>query len=325
MRTATALAFLALAGGVALAAVGGTGKQPLPRVAAVAAAGSFSLTNSRDGASIFNAAGIAPGETVAGTVEITAVGSAPAELTLSQHDVLDAPGPSGGNLAQRLIVRIADVTAPGKPLPVYQGPLAPMPPQPAGRLGAGASRTFEFVATLPTTEAADQNAVQGAAASVAYAWTATEAAPETEPKPEPANPGAAVGAPSPAASPPAAAALKLSLTRVRRALRHGRLLLWARCDRACTISLRGRLRARSGAEQRTGRLRLPPRTAPAGAVRRLAVPLPRSLRRWLRSRPVPPKLSAQVVLRARDAAGGRATAQRSLRLRRPHRPGTSAD
>lgn len=319
MRTATALAFLALASGAALAAIGDPTAQPTTRVAAVSATGNLELADSREGAPIFSAAGIAPGDTVAGTVEIAAVGNAPAALTLSQHDVLDTPGPGGGNLSQRLTMRIADVTAPGSPRTIYEGPLAPMSPRPVGRLAAGAARTFEFSATLPDTGAADQNAVQGATASVAYAWTAAEAADEPGPAPQP--PGQTPGpgpTPAPPSSTPAESEpLRLQLTRARRALRHERLLLWVRCDHACTVSLRGRIRASNGPERRTARLRLTPRTAPAGKTRRLAIPLPRSLRHWLREQPGSPKLTARVALSARDAAGGRATAQRTLRLRRP--------
>ncbi len=108
-----------------------------PGRGAVAAAGSFSFANSRDGMPIFSATGIAPGDSVSGKVEIANDGELPGELVVAQHDVEDTPGPGGGELSGRLTLRIADVTAPANPVTVYAGPLAPMPARAGGGAGTG--------------------------------------------------------------------------------------------------------------------------------------------------------------------------------------------
>jgi hypothetical protein len=53
-----------------------------------------------------------------------------------------------------------------------------MPEQAAGELRAGASRTYEFIATLPDGAPSEQNALQKASTTVAYAWNASEASGE---------------------------------------------------------------------------------------------------------------------------------------------------
>ena len=315
MRALSLLVFLALAGS-ATAAVLRSGGEPRAQASAVAAEGSFSFANSRDGMPIFSATGIAPGDSVSGTVEIADTGTEPGELTLAQHDVADVPGPRGGELSQRLALRVTDVTAPTSPVTVYAGPLAPMPPQPAGALEPGASRTYEFVATLPESAGA-QNDVQGASASVAYSWTAGEvtASPTPTPSPIPGQPPSSSPSSS-NGSAPAPASLHLTITRVQRRIRHGRLLVRAGCDRPCAISARGRLRVRSASGNRRGKLSLPRPPRFAAGTQRLSIPLPGHLRHWLQTHPERLRAKVRLVLVARDRAGELATAKRALRLRR---------
>jgi hypothetical protein len=326
VRALSVVVFLVLAGSATAAVLGGGGETGA-RASAIATEGSFSFTNSRDGMPIFSATGIAPGDSVSGSVEIADSGSESGELTLTQHVVSDIPGPGGGRLSERLSLRIVDITAPANPVTVYEGPLAPMPARPAGRVAAGDARTYEFVATLPQgagSGAGTQNDVQGASASVAYTWTAGEVAPESTPPKTPPAPG-----PTPAPSlPPSGSApgemgpgaasdpLRLKITRVRRALRHGRLLVLARCDRPCAISGRGHLRARGDAGRRGAKLRLSPRRRYAAGAQRLAIRVPAGVRRWLRAHPDGLRAKVRVVLRARDRAGETARARRTLRLRR---------
>ena len=326
MRALSVLAFLALAGSATAAVLAGGvlagSGEPGAKASGVAAEGSFSFANSRDGMPIFSATGIAPGDSVNGTVEIADTGAEPGTLTLAQHDVSDAPGPGGGLLSERLTLRVTDVTAPASPVTVYAGPLAPMPPRPAGRLEPGASRTYEFVATLPAGPGA-QNDVQGASTSVAYSWTAGEvvAGPDPGPGPTP-SPGPSPGQP-PSTSPPgpagpapaAAAPLRLAITRVQHAIRHGRLLVWAGCDKPCAISVRGRLRARGVAGHRGAKLHLSFRHDYEAGTQRLPIRVPHALRRWLEANPDRLRLSARVALLARDPAGDQAAVRRALRVR----------
>lgn len=321
MRALSALVFLVLAGSAVAAALGSQGGSAA-EVSAVATAGSFSLASPGDGEPIFSASGIAPGDSASGSVEIANSGEVPAALELAQHDLADVTGSGGGELSTRLKLRITDVTAPAHPVTIYAGPLAPMPAQAAGRLQPGESRTYEFVATLPEagpTGAGAQNDVQGASTSVAFAWTASEVAASPEP---PAQPRA------PASNPPAAppgleappAKLRLRITRVERRIRHGRIVVWARCNSACAIAARGRLDAGGPVGHRTAELRPGPRPKFVAGTQRLALRIPRQLRRWPRAHSRPPRARVRLSLSASNPAGERATARRSVQVRlpRPH-------
>jgi hypothetical protein len=324
MRGLSLLFFLALAGSATAAVLSGGGESGA-QVSAIAADGGFSFANSRDGMPIFSATGIAPGDSVSGTVEIADTGSEPGELTLTQSDVTDTPGPGGGLLSERLSVRITDLTAPASPVTVYEGPLAPMPARPAGRVAAGEARTYEFVATLPEGAAAGasgtQNDVQGASAGVAYSWIAGEVVPEpvppSRPLVPPPNQPPSSPAPGGGAGPGAeSAALRLTITRVRRSVHHGRLLVTARCDRPCAISGRARLRARGGGGHRAAKLRLSPRPRYAAGAQRLEIRVPARVRPWLRTHSNGLRAKVRIVLRARDEVGQTAKARRTLRLGR---------
>lgn len=251
-RSVAIIAYLALTS-AAVAAGLGSKDATTPKARALAASGSFSFENSRDGEPIFG---------------------------------------------------------PAKPTTVYAGALAPMPPQPVGRLAPGESRSYEFVATLPAgpPETATQNDVQGASASVGYSWTAREA---TAAEPEP-TPAARAPAAPPGGAPAGPGPLRLSITRVSQRLRHGRLLVWARCNRPCRISARGRLRAR-GAQ--AAKLRPPRQSRLTGRVQRLAIRVPGRYRRALTASKPRVQISARVVLRARAGDGQTDTARRRVVLR----------
>jgi hypothetical protein len=200
MRAGAILALLALtATAVALGAPGGrSSAQPVATVVE----GGFELSNSRDGTAIFEAAGIAPGDSVAGTVEIANAGEVGADVLLEQGDVVDLPGAGGGALSTRLTMRVRDVTVPGAPVSVYEGPLAPMPDHVLRALGPGESRRYEFVATLsdggsPPSPDGGDNAVQGASTSVDYSWIAGEEAPPPAESPREVRPAPAPRVPRP--------------------------------------------------------------------------------------------------------------------------------
>jgi hypothetical protein len=355
-RLAPILVLLALAAltAVALARVG---DAPAARATATAASGSFELTNSGDGEPIFSAANIAPGGSAAGTVTIEATGSGAAAIVLRRGDVLDTPGLGGGVLSERLRLSVVDITAPTAPRTVYTGPLASMPEQRTGELEPGEARTFEFTATLPDGgEPAIQNAVQGASTTVAYTWVAEEptgsgggdegggydeegGAPpgggggssgdgggspggvtDTRTSPGPDGTDGAAGRP---------AVLNLIVPRVRSVLHGGRLVVWANCDDACRLTVRGRLRATAAARHRGAPIRFAQKRPQAAGPRRLRIPVPPGLRRWLRrgacapgcaSPPSAPKAGATPCARS----CGSASAGTERRLERPGR-GPAAD
>jgi hypothetical protein len=314
MRPLSLLIFLVLAGSATAAIVESSG-APAAQPIALAAAGSFSFADSRDGMPIFSASGIAPGDSATGTVEISDDGEEPIGLTLGQHDLEDIPGIGGGTLSDQLTLQVADVTSPGSPTTLYSGPLATMPDQPAGSLEPGQTRNFEFRATLPDTAspagAGGQNELQGASASVAYSWTAAEAPAPSEPEGSPS---------SPALAPPLEYTEPLSLLRLRitkspRRLRGASLLVRVRCSSSCRVTLRGRLRLRDGAAVRTAKLRFNGRHYRSGN-QRLRVRIPRRLSAWAQAHPGRSHSTAHLVLTARGPGGETAEAHRTLRLRR---------
>lgn len=313
MRSATLLACLALTGAAAAIALGAarqgeTRQGPL----VTGAAGSFNLVNSRAGMPVFTAANIAPGDGARGTIEIANDSSEAVDLKLSRESLADVPGAGGGVLSQRLALRIEQIRP---ATPVYQGLLATMPPLALGPLAPGGSRAFEFVATLPEggASAAAENAVQGASASVAYAWTSHAVpAAASHPSPGPAISALALGAsPSTLAPTPR---LGLRIVGYRHRLRNGRLIAWARCSQACQVRSYARLLAPRAADRLKATARHAQRRRFGARTRRLSLLMPSAQRRLL-STAASPKVRMVVIARNRD--GESAIASRLLYLRRP--------
>ncbi len=308
MRKATLIVYLALAAVAAIAAAAARNNAPARDSVVTETSGSFSLANSRDGMPVFTATKIGPGDSAKGTVEIANEGDEAIAVTLAQRDLTDVPSSDGGQLSQRLRLMVRDFVAAS---PVYEGPLAAMPPLSLGRLAPGASRSYEFTAILPEsgTAGASDNAVQGASTSVAYSWTA-QTAPEI---PIPPTRGPSRSAPAAAGSPPPPAKPRLSVRVVghRRTLRNDRLIVWVRCNQAC--------RVKSGARflgvERPGRLRPTAQHAQrrrfGARTRRISLPVPNGLRRLLSA--ANPRVRVTVV--ARNRSGQRAKASKLLHLR----------
>lgn len=343
MRRLLPIGVLIALAALAAAALAQVGSAPAARSTVVAATGSFEVTNSDDGQPLFAASNIAPGDSTSGTVTIEDSGSEAAAVTLHRGDLLDTPGLGGGLLSERLRLSIVDVSAPAAPRTLYDGPLASMPDQEVGTLEPGEARTFEFTATLPEAGAASfQNAVQGASTTVAYAWIAEEAGEGEEPaggekggEAPGTSPGTGGGAgqggtgkggdgagggnPSEGGVAGQDGVLDLTVSKVRRALRRGRLVVWTRCDRACRVTVRGRVRAIAAGHHRTARIRFTQKHFAAVGRQRLRIPLPPSLRRWLRQAPGPVRLRARLRFTALGTDGQRDTARKTARLRAPRR------
>lgn len=312
MRVAVTIAYLALAA-VAVAAFH-NGREPRARPIASELGGSFEYENSRQGAPIFTATEIAPGARVTGTVSITNAGDDAGQVTLSQHDLLDQPGSEGGLLSQRLSMQIDDVTAPAAPRPVYNGALASMPPRQLGNFAAGESRTYEFAATLLENagDSAAENAVQGASASVAYAWTASAAIPDA-PKAAPTPSEEGRGA-SP--TPPESAPLRLKIARVGRAIARGRLVIRTRCSSPCAIRARGRLSGRPGKGHTRVRFRPTRRRHSFKSSQRVVLRARRARIPVLRAAALSRRPSViTLVIAARNQADARTVRRVHLRLR----------
>ena len=305
-RLVPILVLLALAtlAAVALAQVDG---GPAARATVTAASGSFEIANSGDGQPIFATTNLGPGGSADGTVTIEDTGTEAVALVLRRGELVDSPGLGGGDLSDRLRLSVVDITAPAAPRTVYAGPLASMPDQHAGELGPGEARTFEFTATLPERgEPGFENALQGASTTVAYSWVAKEAEAGKEEE------GGGGEGPGVAGE---TAALHLTVSKVREALRHGRLVVWTHCNTSCRLTVRGRLRATADGHHRGATIRFAQKRISAAEAQRLRIPIPRKLTRWLRQSPPPKRLRAKLHFLATDTLGRTDAVHRTLRLR----------
>lgn len=334
------LVFFALAAMAAVALAQVT-KGPRAHVAAIAASGSFEISSSREGQSIFAASGIAPGEATTGTVAIEDTGSAPVALTLRRGELVDDPGLGGGLLSSRLRLNVVDVTRPTAPRTVYAGPLDSMPERPAGTVAGGEARTYEFTAALPGGgEPGFQNAVQGASTTVAYSWVANEAdaeEPDSGEEPEASGEGETGGGTTPSGQNRApessgggqqsdgnggvrgeGALLGLTVPKINGSVRRGRLTAWTNCTLSCRLRVSGRLRAISATTgtRRAAKVRTTSKAVYPPGPQRVRIRIPRSMRAWMRATPGPEPLHARLRFTAVGLDGEEDVVRKVVRLRR---------
>jgi hypothetical protein len=311
---------LAAMAAVALAQVGGT---PRAKAAAIATSGSFEVSNSNEGAPIFSATGIAPGESAQGTVAIEDTGSEPVKLILRRGALEDVPGLGGALLSGRLQLTVSEITGPATARTVYEGPLDSMLEKNIGKLEGGEARTFEFTATLPESGTPSfQNAVQGASTTVAYQWVATGVDESEEEHREPPS-GGGGGAPSGGGGGVAGGnegnggldLLKLTVPKIQRRLRAGHILTWAICDQTCRIYVRGRIRATGRRAHRGAKIHFSKTRFYGPGGQRVRIPVPRKLRRFMREDPGRERLRAKLRFIAVGADGQRDVVRKTVRLR----------
>ncbi len=307
---------LALAAIAVVAAAAGHSDPSPPRPVAAVTSGSFELENSRSDMSIFAASDIGPGDGASGTVTIANDGDEAGELTLKQHDVDDTPGAGGALLSRGMSMRIRELSDPGNSKLVYDGALAPMPPLELGPLAPGQSRVFAFDAALadsgtPAGAAVGDNVFQGAALSVGYSWTAAELPPPPPVAPRSTMPPRG----SPGVSTPRH--VQLTILRVRAAIWHHRLVLWAYCGPgSCEVLARLRFKAHRLPRSHGKALGSLRRERLITGSQRLVFRLPPRLRRTLRAAAEKHvRVTASVVLVLRDREAESALARDSVRLR----------
>lgn len=255
------------------------------RAATVATTGALKRGSSADRMPVFSAGDLSPGTIVEGTATIANAGRASGYFSLSQADLTDVLGPRGGALSKRLTMEVRDVTRPGKPVTVYEGPYAAMDIRPLGFIRPGATRRYSFTAVVAE---GDGEAFTGSSTSARYVWSAFEGAP---PREGPARP------PPRDRRPPR---LRVELARVQRLLSARYLTARATCSEDC------RLTATGGAARR---LR-------AGRARTLRIAIPRARLRALRRTLLAGRTARlRLTFMALDAARNRAVVKRTVRLR----------
>jgi spore coat-associated protein N len=129
-------------------------------------AGTFTQTNSKDGAAIATFANMKPGDVATGSVTIQNTGSLAGDFILSMVKTGDTAGTGGGHLYDVLQLTVMDGTN-----EVYVGALNAFTTRAAVLYAAGASHTYDFTVTFPS---ASGNTYQASSATVEFDWNATQ-------------------------------------------------------------------------------------------------------------------------------------------------------
>ncbi|MFL5845333.1 MAG: LamG domain-containing protein [Solirubrobacteraceae bacterium] len=168
---------------------------PEHRMELTSSTGALTIANSRDGQAILTAAPMVPGTSTSGTINLENTGDSTETLTLDAGQATDSPGPGGGRLSQRLVLRVEDVST-SVTQTVYSGPLTQLDLAALGTLDKHERRTYRFVVTFPDGGAnGADNAYQGSSASIDFEWLIAAGGPATPPADAPLEQQVAADAP----------------------------------------------------------------------------------------------------------------------------------
>jgi hypothetical protein len=251
----SAILFMSLAmalGSVVLAFAAPGRDAPGTMVALENVSGAVSIANSRDAQALFSASAMRPGEGVSGTVTIGNSGDVAGVFSVRASGVVDTPGPNGGLLSQRVVLRLFDVTDAGPPVMVYAGHPADFDGVALGRFAPGQDRDYLFSAVLPEG-ANNDNDFQGAGLSLGFEWraatsvvaTPTPTVSKPKPKPTPTKPRVT---PTPTPTPVDMATV-LGLPPATTCLKGGKLKFKLKAPagkriRSATVKVNGKTKAR---------------------------------------------------------------------------------
>ena len=285
---------------------------------ALSSTGAVKVLNSRNGQAILNATNMKPGSSASGTVTIANTGGSSGAFALEPTDLVNAAGPRGGRLAQRLRLEVRDL---GSSEVVYSGSLTGLSSQDLGTWQAGETHTYAFDVTLTGFPAVGDD-LQGATARVSFRWAAEgDAAPptggDTTPEPPPVTTtdstppptGGGTGVTPPPPPPPAdTTPPRLTLVPGKaQKLKQGSVKLKASCDEPCRIV---------SASARGSKVKAPA-VFKAGASSTITVKLSKKdakkLAATIKKRR---KANLKLKITAADMAGNRATAPVKLKLKR---------
>lgn len=165
------MATVVAVGAVSVGALGGTyatfTATPVTIASNAFATGTLSIARGGTGA-IFNASSQKIGQESTGSVTISNTGSLDGTFTLA--------GSSTGTLAPSLKLVIYKNTDNNAGTKLYDGTLSGFASADLGTIAGGASGTYFFHVSLPTTGSdATDNALQGKSASESFTWSAVQA------------------------------------------------------------------------------------------------------------------------------------------------------
>jgi spore coat-associated protein N len=161
-RTLAGLATALVAVGVAVGS-GATFSSATANPANTFSSGTFTHTNSKNGAAILTGTKMIPGDSKTGTVTITNTGDVSGKFKLAESN--DTNGFTAGSLD----LKIEDVT--GTPQQLYLGDLGSVADIDLGTFAKDEARTYKFTVTLDSSAG---NVDQGKSATADYNWTAVQ-------------------------------------------------------------------------------------------------------------------------------------------------------
>ena len=132
----------------------------------------FGSYNSKGGQPVISAAGMLPGASRFGEVKVANDGLLAGRYTLQATDLVNAPGPAGGRLGGRLLLRIHERSGTGTKQ-IFSGTVASLRSITLGRFASGEARIYRFTVDFPTQGSAADDLVQGATTRVTLRWNGT--------------------------------------------------------------------------------------------------------------------------------------------------------
>jgi hypothetical protein len=151
----------------------------------LSAAGALGLSSTRDGETLFSAAGLRPGQAISGTLRIKNTGSDATILAVKPSGLDEHAGLGGGLLSSRLALIISDVSGEGTPVQLWAGRPADLAEARLAILAKHESRDLVVTAALPAAMAG--NAYQGASVSLGLTWGVRPVSDGLTPTPTPST------------------------------------------------------------------------------------------------------------------------------------------
>lgn len=136
----------------------------------VVSAGSMTQSNSADNSAIMGTHDMVPGDVVEGVATIQNVGGARGDFALTVTEVVDTPGPKGGNLSERLDLEVFEDEG---ARPIYDG-LLPDLDVDLGTWEIDEERDYRFVVTFPEGASGADNAFQKSSVTATFRWHAVQ-------------------------------------------------------------------------------------------------------------------------------------------------------
>lgn len=177
LKLVSALLVLSLAAMMAVAS-GASFTSTSANAGNVVTAGNLTHSNSKAPGAILNVAGLMPGHSDNGTVDLTNTGDGAGVFTLSRSAVVnsDTSNPLGAKV-DLVIEDLGDPAAAVPPAPVvkYTGKLGPMGAVSLGTWAPGETHRYKFTVTFPdggtpSGPTTGDNAYKGDSVSVTYNW-----------------------------------------------------------------------------------------------------------------------------------------------------------